>query len=138
MTDARPRDSLAVLLTSLGLVCALALVPLAFVAPVYSGQSSSSGGVTSATHDTLIGINGYSVLVPICVPLLLALLCWLGLHLRCARGSRVGTALGWSSAWLLAAFAVVASASIGLYVLPAAMLLVLGASTTPDGSRASA
>jgi energy-converting hydrogenase Eha subunit B len=119
--------------TSVGLLCALALVPLALLAPLYQGETASEGGVVSATTGTLVGVNGYAVLIPVCVPLVLALAGWIGLRRRCSRGSRVGTLLARSAASLLAVFAVIASASIGLFVLPAALLLILGTTLTPDG-----
>jgi len=132
------RATLAFTVTSAGLVCALALVPLAFVAPVYRGDTASEGGVISTTTATLVRVNGYWVLLPVCVPLALAVGAWVGLHLRCSRGSRLGTSLGLSAAGLLAVFAVVASASIGIFVVPTALLLILGAALTPDGQPASA
>jgi hypothetical protein len=103
------------------------------LAPLYQGETASDSGVVSATTGTLVGVNGYAVLIPVCVPLVLALAAWVGLHLRCSRGSRVGTLLGRSSAGLLSFFAVLASASIGMFVLPAALLVVLGTTLTPDG-----
>lgn len=133
----RAGGRLAFTLTTLGVAGALALLPLAFLAPVYSGESVSSGGVTAATSDTLVGINGLSVLVPLSVPLVLALAVWVGLHLRCSRGSVFGTALGWSCAAVLAVFSLVALFSIGVLVLPAALLLVVGAAVTPDGRATS-
>jgi len=69
------------------------------------------------------------------MPLVLALAGWIGLHLRCSHRSRVGTLLGRSAAALLGVFAVLASASIGFFVLPAALLLILGTTPTPDGRR---
>lgn len=102
------------------------------LAPLYQGETASEGGVVSATTGTLVGVNGYAVLIPVSVPLVLALAGWIGLHLRCSRGSRLGTLLGRSAAGLLAVFAVIASASIGIFVLPAALLLILGTTLTPD------
>ncbi|HEX3225162.1 MAG TPA: hypothetical protein VHQ89_03625 [Gaiellaceae bacterium] len=127
------RGAAAFAVTSVSLLCALALVPLAMLAPLYQGETASEGGVVSSTTGTLVGANGYAVLVPLCVPLVLALAGWIGLHLRCARGSRTGTLLGRSAAALLGVFAVLASASIGIFVLPAALLLILGTALTPDG-----
>ncbi|HKU58787.1 MAG TPA: hypothetical protein VJP39_04205 [Gaiellaceae bacterium] len=130
------RGALAFTATSVSLVCALALVPLALLAPVYQGETASDGGLRSTTTATLVGVNGYWVLVPVCVPLVLALVGWVGLHLRCSHGSRVGTVLSQFAVGLLAVFAVLSSASIGMYVLPAALLLMLGSALTPNGRRA--
>lgn len=132
------KGTLSFAVTSVSVGAASALVPLALVAPVYRGGPASEGGVSSTTTATLVGVNGYRVLVPVCVPLVLALAGWAGLHLRCSRGSRIGTSLGRSAAGLLAVFAVLASASIGILVLPAALLLMLGEALTPEGRSARA
>src|SRR3954463_7923392 len=83
-----------------GVACALALLPVAFFAPVYSGESGSSSG-TVATTDTLVGVNGVWVIWLLCIPVFLALTAWTGLHFRCARGSGWGTRVAWSSVALL-------------------------------------
>jgi hypothetical protein len=132
------RGTLAFTVTSVSVGSAFALLPLALVAPVYRGETASEGGVSSTTTATLVGVNGYWVLAPVCVPLVLALAGWLGLHLRCSRGSRLGSSLGRWAAGLLAVFAVIASASIGILVLPAALLLMLGVALTPEGRPARA
>jgi hypothetical protein len=46
------------LLASGGLVCGAALVPTAFLAPLYSGESSNSAGAVTHTTGTLVGVNG--------------------------------------------------------------------------------
>lgn len=109
----------------------LALVAAAFLAPVYSGQTSSSTGDVAKTSSTLVGQNGLWVIVPAAVPAALALLVWFGLQRKCSRGSRLGTYLAWGAVVVLAVFAVVAAASIGLFVLPAVLLLAAAAAMTP-------
>jgi hypothetical protein len=127
------RGTAAFVATSTSLLCALALVPLTMLAPLYRGETASEGGTVSATTQTLVGVNGYAVLIPVCVPLFLAVAGWIGLHQRCARGSRIGTLVGRSAAALLGVFAVLGSASIGVFVLPAALLLILGTTLTAAG-----
>jgi hypothetical protein len=65
------------------------------------------------------------------VPLLLALVTWAGLRLRCSRGSVLASRVAWTAVILLWAFTVVGMLSIGLLVLPSALLLVVAAKTTP-------
>lgn len=114
-----------------GVACALALLPVAFLAPVYSGESGSSSG-TVATTDTLVGVNGLWVIWLLCIPVFLALAAWTGLHFRCARGSGWGTRVAWSSVALLWAFALIGSASVGFFLIPTALLLVVAAARTPS------
>jgi hypothetical protein len=98
--------------------CAM-LVVAAFLVPVYNDGA------------TLADDNGAAVALPVAIPAALALLTWLGLRHRCTRASRAGTLLAWISIALLAAFGLVGAASIGLFVLPAAVLLAAAASLTP-------
>lgn len=109
-------------LASGGLLCAAALVPAAFLAPVYSGESVDSSGASIQTTGTLVGVNGLWVAGLLSVPLFLALVTWVGLRLRCSRGSVLGTRLAWTAVILLWAFTV-ASFSVGVLILPSALLL---------------
>lgn len=67
----------------------------------------------------------------LCIPVFLALMAWTGLHFRCARGSGWGTRVAWSSVVLLWAFALIGSASVGFFLIPTALLLVVAAARTP-------
>lgn len=125
------QSRLAANLTTAGVVYACALIPAAFFAPVYQGEISSSDGSVTHTTATLVGVNGSWVVALACVPLVLALVAWVGLSLRCRRGSRFGGVLGWTVSTLLLVFALVGLASIGLFVLPVALLLLAGAALTP-------
>src|SRR4051812_4672842 len=69
------RGRAAFFLATGGVACALALLPVAFFAPVYSGESGSSSG-TVATTDTLVGVNGVWVIWLLCIPVFLALTAW--------------------------------------------------------------
>jgi hypothetical protein len=117
-------------LASGGVACALAVLPVAFLAPAYGGESSSSTG-TIATTNTLVGVNGLWVIWLLCIPVFLALTAWTGLHLRCSRGSGWGTRIAWSSVVLLWAFALIGIASVGFFLIPTALLLVVAATHTP-------
>ena len=117
-----------------GVACALASLPVAFLAPVYSGEASSSSGATIATTNTLVGVNGLWVIWILFIPVFLAVTAWMGLHFRCSRGSSWGTRLAWSSVALLWAFVVIGSASVGFFLIPAALLLVVAARHTPTAT----
>lgn len=132
---ARREGRLAFALTVAAAGWSLALVPAAFLAPMYSGAESSTFSGTTHTTATLVGVNGLWVIAPVSVPLVVALLAWAGLRMRCSSGSRAGTLLAWAAIGVLALFAVVAGLSIGPYFLPAVLLLGAGAWATPLGER---
>src|SRR3954451_10844124 len=62
----------------LALCLAIGLIPVAFWAPMYS-----NGG-------TLVGVNGPGVLIPVGIPFVLAAVAFVGLWLKCSRGSVAG------------------------------------------------
>ena len=116
---------------------ALVAVALAVVAglglafyPVYQGESqtvSSSGVVTSSSDGaTLIDENGPWVALVLCVPVVLVALGLWG----AIRGRKT---LAWVSAGVLLAFCVLGGFSIGLFYLPAGLLLLLAAGLTARG-----
>ncbi|HLY85233.1 MAG TPA: hypothetical protein VKO84_01795 [Gaiellaceae bacterium] len=117
-------------LATAGVLWTAALIPGAFYFPAYSGESSGSGGVTTHTSATLVGVNGTWVVAFFVPPVALATIAWFGLHLSCSVGSRRGRLTGRTAAWLLAAFAIL-TFSVGFLALPAAVLLLVAAALTP-------
>jgi energy-converting hydrogenase Eha subunit B len=117
------------------LAWSLALVAAVFVVPAYKGQMVSSTGEVANTTATLFDENGIRVVAVMAAPLVITLLAWFGLHRQCARGSRLGTLVAWSSVVLLAALAIVGSLSVGPFMLPVVLLLVAAARATPVGPR---
>jgi hypothetical protein len=82
---------------------------------------------------TLVQENGTWVIIPVAVPAVISVLAWFVLHHRCTRGGNwTGTTASLLTG-LLAVFSVVGMASIGMFVLPVAVLLALGVQLTPDG-----
>jgi len=112
----------------------LALLPAALLLPAYEGATSSSTEVTTHTSASLVAMNGPWVLAIVALPALLALVAWFGLHSRCASGSKYGGALAWTVIAALAVLSLLAAVSIGLYLLPAALLLAAAARVTPTGN----
>ncbi|MDA8436458.1 MAG: hypothetical protein M0Z98_10800 [Actinomycetales bacterium] len=111
------------------LVWGLLLVVLAFVAPVYSTSSGSAtdGTVASTTTEgtaTLVGVNGYGVLLVVSVPLVAAVVVAWAL----ARGRR---RIGWVVTSLLGALNVLAMLSVGIFFLPVTIALVVACASTP-------
>jgi len=119
-------------LATTGVLWAAALIPGAFFFPAYSGESSSPGGGTVHTTDTLVGVNGVWAVALFVPPLVLAVVAWVGLHRSCATGSRNGRLVGRVAAGLLAAFGVLAF-SAGFLALPAAVFVAVAAALTPAG-----
>jgi hypothetical protein len=112
----------------LGLVATIWLL----LAPSYawSSESQAAGGVTSSRAigtGTLLDANGLSALIPLLVPMVLLGAAAVG------RRSAARRAITLAAAIVLTAFVGVASFSIGLFFLPAAVALwvaVPGASST--------
>ena len=98
------------------------LAAAAFV-PVYSSVGASSSGVVSQGSATLVGVNGWRVLLVVGVPLVATALVGGSLW---RRGPRKGAGVfAWTIAGLLAVFNVLALASIGVFVIPVTACLVV-------------
>ena len=104
------------------LACAWAVLLLvgAATVPLYSDGA------------TLVEANGTGVLYVVAVPAVLGLAAYGGLHLKCARGSGAGSVLAVAAIALLAGFTLLSMLSIGIFVLPATLLLALAAALTPS------
>jgi hypothetical protein len=110
---------------------AVVLVASAFFFPAYAGRTCGTGGCTS-TSSTLFAQNGWSVVELLLGVVAVAAIGLDALHVVCARGSdRAAKAATWCVA-LLGALAVVSAASVGLLVLPVAILLLASAMLTPQ------
>jgi hypothetical protein len=114
----------------------VALLVAAFVLPVYGSSTASepSGVSVHSASLTLVEVNGLSVLAPVGLPALIAAVVWFALHRKCSRGSRASGHVAWALIGLLIAFCLVAVASIGMFVVPAAALLAGAAALTPSAT----
>ena len=120
-------------LTSAAVAWSAALVGGAFMLPVYSSSGISSTGAHFSGSLTLVAVNGLGVLVPVGVPLFISALVWFALHRKCSRGAPLAGYIAWMLVGLLALGCVVALASIGVLVVPVALLLGYAAAITPLG-----
>jgi hypothetical protein len=118
------RGRIAFASSSLAVCAALALVVSAFTVRMYGGAPAGGG--------TLVAVNGAGVLVPVCVPLVLALLAFAGLHARCTRGSVAGGRAAVVVLALLTGFTLLGAASIGVLVLPIPALVGAAVALTPE------
>jgi len=110
-------------------VWGLLLVVAAFVVPVYSTSNGSAtdGTVPTTTTEgtaTLVGVNGYGVLLVISVPLVAAVVVAWAL----ARGRR---RIGWVVTSLLGVLNVLAMLSVGIFFLPVTIALIVACASTP-------
>jgi hypothetical protein len=114
------RVTSATLLTAA--VYSIALVVAGFVAPVYRSETGSSSGEVTQGTDTLVGVNGRGAAFVLGVPLLATLVVACALWLGSRRGA---VPLAWTLTGVLAAFNLLAMASIGIFVLPVTAALIL-------------
>ena len=100
----------------IALIWGAGLLAAAVVVPVYSSSGVSSSGSVAYSSATLVGVNGWGVLLVVCVPLVATLMAGGALWRRRSRpGAGV---LAWTIAGLLAVFNILALASIGVFVIP--------------------
>lgn len=85
------------------------------------------------SSETPVGLFGV-----LAVPVVIALIAWVGLHARCSHGSTVGFVAAAGLVGLLNLATFVGMASFGLLSFPAASLLLVAVLTTPKGLPASA
>ena len=115
----------------LAAVYSAGLVAAGFVVPFYSGVSVSSAGYVVTGSATLVDENGLGVIVVLALPLLVTLLVAVALSMR----ARPAAALAWTLVALLAIFTLLAMMSIGLFILPVTIALVVACATAPRTSR---
>lgn len=110
-----------------------ALVAAAFVLPVYGASETSSAGTHSSASLTLVAVNGPGVLIPAGIPLLISATVWVVLHHECSHGGSIARYVAWALVMMLALGCLIGLASIGLFVVPVALLLARAAALTPPG-----
>ncbi|HET7048670.1 MAG TPA: hypothetical protein VFI54_10425 [Solirubrobacteraceae bacterium] len=114
------RGRRAFVLTVLAFVWSIGLLAAALFAPEYGST-------------TLVEENGSGVLLPVAVPAVISAAVWLALWRKCTRGGSVSGVVAWTFVSLLAVFCLLALASIGMFVIPVAVLLAWAVSVTPPG-----
>ena len=125
------RGRLAFGLAAAAVGWALLLVASAFFFRAYSGETCGTAGCTS-TSSTLFAENGWLVVLLLAGIAAIAAAGFYALHVVCARGSdRAAKVATWCAVVVLA-FGIVGTASVGLLVLPVALLLGASAMLTPQ------
>ena len=129
-------------LALVALIAALGVSVLLLFIPVYKGETTPptnviTGMVTGQPREisaTLLEVNGPRVLIPLAIPPLLAAAGLLAV-LRARRWRRL---LIWVAAFLLAVFVFLTGFSIGMFYVPAMILLVVCAILTQSDTRRNA
>lgn len=112
----------AFVLAVLAFVWSVGLLAAALFAPAYGST-------------TLVEENGSGVLLVVAFPAVISAAVWLALWRRCTRGGPVSGAVAWTCVSILVVFCLLGLASIGLFVIPVAVLLACATSVTPLGDR---
>jgi hypothetical protein len=111
-----------------------ALVVAGFFIPVYQSENMSPSGKLTQGNETLVGMNGPGVLIALVLPLLATVLVAGALLLRTRRGA---LRLAWALTAVLAVFNLLGMLTIGVFVLPVTVALVVACAST-SGSNSGA
>jgi hypothetical protein len=128
---ARRRWWLAVRLTAAALVWSAGLVLAALLVPAYNGTVSGVDGLSLTTR-TLAQVHGAWILLPVALPAAISVLVGLALRRRYRGSSGPSITAAWVSIILLGVLAAISILSIGAFVIPVVILLVLALRLTPD------
>jgi hypothetical protein len=101
---------------AIALIWSVALLVAAALEPFYQSELVSSSGTVTRASATLVGVNGWGVLVLAGVPLLATTMVGGALWRRGAR--RPAGVFAWTITGLLAGFGVLALMSIGAFIIP--------------------
>lgn len=120
---------------SLGALFAAA-VPIAGVTlPLYVTETGSSDGRVSSGSETLVGVNGTGSLVVLLVPIMVVAA--VSFLLTSTRW-RAATPLAWALTTLFALANLAALLSIGIFILPVTIALVVACANSPCARPRSA
>lgn len=110
------------------------LVIAAVLVPAYQSSKVSTSGTVTDSSATLVGVNGWGALLVAGAPLAAALVIWYALRRR--RGRQGAGVLAWVVTALLGCFNLLAMLSIGVFLIPVTLALVVACGThgsNPDG-----
>ena len=103
------------------------LVIAAVFAPAHQSSKVSTTGTVTDGSATLVGVNGWGALVVAGAPLAVTLVIWYALWRR--RGQQSAGTLAWVVTVLLVCFNLLAMLSIGVFLIPVTVALVIACST---------
>lgn len=105
----------AIVFAGAALAWSVGLLVVALVAP-YDGSQ------------TFIEVNGHGVLVVLVAPSIISVVAWVALSQRWVHGRRAAGYVAWGCVWLLSALCLLGVLSIGIYIAPASVLLIVAVS----------
>lgn len=108
-------------------VWAAGIIAAGFLVPMYRTMGESTSGEITHGTDTLVGVNGPGVVVVLAVPLVVTVLVGSALLLRAHRWA---LPVAWTLTALLAGFTLLAMMSIGVFIIPVAVALVIACANT--------
>lgn len=127
----RSRRTWQSLLLAMAALWSIGLLVGAVTLPSYHSATISAEGHLVNGTKTLVDVNGASVLYLVAIPLAAVVVVGLLLMLR-RRLRRYGAgALAWSVVGVLGAFTFLAMMTIGIFIVPVVVLLVLACAAAP-------
>jgi uncharacterized membrane protein YhaH (DUF805 family) len=119
------------------LVWSLGLVVVALFVPTYGGQTVSDSNGLTLTARTAVQVHGLKAVVVVAIPVVMTLVVALALYRRRLDGWRFSGPAAWTAIVVVAVVALLGIPSVGLLMLPVAVLLALAARlvVSPQGVR---
>jgi hypothetical protein len=127
---AERRWQLAIRLTAAAAVCSLGLLLAAVLLPT-SGGDTTSQGVATLTQETFVQSHGAWALALIAVPLLATGVVAAAVVYRRRDDARWARPAAWTAIGVLAVLALLSITSVGAFMVPVAVLLVLSVRLAP-------
>jgi len=120
----------------------IGLIVAAATLPAYSSTTTTAGGagsseVSTTSTETLLEVNGVGVLVVVGLPLVAVGAVATMLALRRRRRRSGAGPVAWTAVGLLAALAILGIMSIGVFIMPAVVLLAIACAAASPPSRAT-
>ena len=124
-------------LTCAALIWSLGLVLVAFFVHTYGGQTVSDSNGLTLTARTAIQVHGLKAVIVVAIPVVATLVVACALYCRRTGGGRYSGAAAWTAIVIVAIVAVLGIPSVGLFMVPVVVLLVLAARlvVSPEGVR---
>ncbi len=126
------RWRLAVRLTAAASIWSLGLLLAALFAPVDNSHTVTNASGLTVSTETLVGEHGAWVLVPVAAPSIVCGVVGVALWMRRGGAGRLATTVARVGAGVLIIFALVGILSVGILLVPAAILLACAVALTPE------
>lgn len=121
----------------------IGLIVAAATLPAYSSTTTTAGGppgssdVSTTSTETLVEVNGVGVLVVVGLPLVAVGAVGTMLALRRRRRQSGAGPVAWTAVGLLAVLAILGIMSVGVFIMPAVVLLAIACAVASPSSRAT-